>query len=195
MSNLSQIRSRERVRQLAEVYTAKREVHAMLDLVKHECARPDSRFLEPSCGSGNFCVEILARKLRAVAKKCKTQPTFEFYTLVSVCSVYGVDICEENVVTTRDRLFIAAHDHYFEQKRNTWKEPPGYFDALRRVITKNIVQGDFINGAGHIALSEWATPAMGRFKERVYALSDLGDPDARPIAEARIVSYRGLANA
>lgn len=59
-----QVKSRERVQQHGEVFTNEREVNAMLDLVKHETERIDSRFLEPACGDGNFLAEILRRKLR-----------------------------------------------------------------------------------------------------------------------------------
>ena len=44
-------------------------VEAMLDLVKEETERIDSRFLEPACGSGNFLVQVLRRKLAAVELK------------------------------------------------------------------------------------------------------------------------------
>ena len=53
-----QVKSRERVQQHGEVFTNEREVNAMLDLVKHETERIDSRFLEPACGDGNFLAEI-----------------------------------------------------------------------------------------------------------------------------------------
>ena len=58
-----QIKSRQRVTEHGEVFTAEREVKAMCDLVKQETERIDSRFLEPACGTGNFLTEILARKL------------------------------------------------------------------------------------------------------------------------------------
>ena len=60
-----QVKSRERVAEHGEVFTAEREVNAMLDLVKQETERVDSRFLEPACGDGNFVAEILRRKLEA----------------------------------------------------------------------------------------------------------------------------------
>ena len=44
-------------------------VEARLDLVNAETERIDSRFLEPSCGSGNFLAPVLRRKLAAVELK------------------------------------------------------------------------------------------------------------------------------
>ena len=61
-----QVISRQRVADHGEVLTGKREVNAMLDLVKQETERIESRFLEPACGTGNFLVEILRRKLSLV---------------------------------------------------------------------------------------------------------------------------------
>ena len=71
---MNQIKSKERVAQRGEVFTAEREVNAMLDLVKNECLRPDSRFLEPACGDGNFLSAILRRKLAELRRKYKKSP-------------------------------------------------------------------------------------------------------------------------
>jgi hypothetical protein len=68
-----QIVSKERVAEHGEVYTNEREVNAMLDLVKPETERIDSRFLEPACGDGNFMVEILRRKLAVVESQLSPQ--------------------------------------------------------------------------------------------------------------------------
>ena len=65
-AQFGQVRSRERVRDLAEVFTHQREVDAMLDLMPDAFHNIDVKFLEPACGSGNFLVEILRRKLRLV---------------------------------------------------------------------------------------------------------------------------------
>ena len=54
-----QVKSKKRVADHGEVFTNEREVNAMLDLVKNETERIDSRFLEPACGNGNFLAEVL----------------------------------------------------------------------------------------------------------------------------------------
>lgn len=64
-----QVVSKKRVSDHGEVYTSRREVNAMLDLVKHETERTESRFLEPACGTGNFLSETLERKLRVVESR------------------------------------------------------------------------------------------------------------------------------
>ena len=96
--NTSQIKSKERVAERGEVFTAEREVNAMLDLVANECLRPDSRFLEPACGDGNFLSAILKRKLAELRRKYKKSPRdYEKQAVVAIGSLYGVDIMNDNV--------------------------------------------------------------------------------------------------
>lgn len=103
---MSQIKSKERVAQRGEVFTAEREVNAMLDLVKNECLRPDSRFLEPACGDGNFLSAILRRKLTELRRKYKKSPRdYERQAIVAIGSLYGIDIMDDNVLACRKRLF------------------------------------------------------------------------------------------
>lgn len=103
---MQQIKSRQRVTEHGEVFTAEREVKAMCDLVKQETERIDSRFLEPACGTGNFLTEILARKLAVVKSEYGRSPLeYEKYSLLAVSSLYGVDIMADNVETCRERLF------------------------------------------------------------------------------------------
>ncbi len=90
-----QVKSKQRVRDFGEVLTPSHIVNAMLDLVKQETERIDSRFLEPACGTGNFLIEILNRKLRVVeARYAKNQLEYERYAVLAVSSIYGIDILE-----------------------------------------------------------------------------------------------------
>ena len=99
----SQIKSRQRVADHGEVFTNPREVNAMLDLVRDESFRLDSRFLEPACGDGNFLIEILRRKL-SLLKDVKSQSEWEFKSLIAVGSCYGIDILPDNAEACRTRL-------------------------------------------------------------------------------------------
>ncbi len=114
------IKSKERVRDLAEVYTAEREVRAMLDLVPEFSLK--QTFLEPACGNGNFLIEILRRKLQA---NTLTRPYFErdgegrlaplpkdgkaekivLLAIQAVSTIYGFDICPNNIAETQARLY------------------------------------------------------------------------------------------
>ena len=108
-----QVVSRKRVADHGEVLTAKREVAAMLNLVKQETERIESRFLEPACGDGNFLTEILERKLRVVAARYgKSQLDYERNAVLAVSSIYGIDILEDNVAACRQRLFEVFDQNY-----------------------------------------------------------------------------------
>ena len=101
-----QIKSKKRVADHGEVFTAEREVNAMLDLVKQETERVDSRFLEPACGDGNFLAEILRRKLAEVRRKYRRSPfDYEKNAVLAISSVYGIDLMMDNVQACRERLF------------------------------------------------------------------------------------------
>lgn len=101
-----QNKSKERVRDHGEVFTAEREVKAMCGLVKDETERIDSRFLEPACGDGNFLAEILTRKLAVVRKKYgKSHLDYEKNAVLAASSIYGVDILIDNVIACRERMF------------------------------------------------------------------------------------------
>ena len=102
----SQVKSKQRVADHGEVFTAEREVNAMLDLVKPETERIDSRFLEPACGEGAFLTEILRRKLATVkAQYGKSPYDYERYAVLAATSIYGVDILQDNVEVCRRQLF------------------------------------------------------------------------------------------
>src|SRR5216684_7633361 len=93
-----QVVSKQRVLDHAEVLTSNREVNAVLDLVKQETERIESRFLEPACGNGNFLTAILERKLLVVENRYgKSQLDYERYAILAISSIYGIDILEDNV--------------------------------------------------------------------------------------------------
>jgi SAM-dependent methyltransferase len=157
----SQVVSRQRVADHGEVYTAKREVEAMLDLVKHETDRIESRFLEPACGSGNFLAEVLNRKLAVVTSRYgKSKSDWERYAIIAVSSIYGIDILPDNIDRCRDRLFKP-----FEKSREEVRR------SVRYILERNIVCGDALSLKG-ITFSEWSPVGSG-FKRRDYAFHEL----------------------
>ena len=115
-----QIKSKKRVADHAEVFTHEREVNAMLDLVKHETERLDSRFLEPACGTGNFLVEVLNRKLKVLKQKYrKSQYDYERYSVIAISSIYGIDLLQDNIEDCRKRLlgiFAQEYNSVFKKK-------------------------------------------------------------------------------
>lgn len=139
-----QIKSKERVQKRGEVFTSKREVNAMLDLVADECARPESRFLEPACGTGNFLVSILERKLRAIRKICDENVNLhERQAIVAIASLYGVEIMKDNVQTCRKRLYDVWQKEYMDVCKG---ERAGVLDSVKNIIQKNIINGNMLSG-------------------------------------------------
>ena len=118
-----QVKSKKRVADHGEVFTSEREVNAMLDLVKQETERIDSRFLEPACGTGNFLVEILNRKLKIVTDRYKkSQIEFERNAIIAISSIYGVEILQDNAIECRDRLFEIFEVIYTRLYKTNCKE-------------------------------------------------------------------------
>lgn len=178
----NQIKSKERVSAHGEVFTAEREVNAMLDLVATECLRPDSRFLEPACGDGNFLSAILERKLAEIRKKYKaSHRDFEKMSIVAVSSLYGVDILQDNVEACRRRLFGIWDRTYTEIcKADASDEARA---SARFIIERNIVCGNAltlmcVDDEGKdtkqpIIFSEWALVSGDYMQRSDYTMSDL----------------------
>lgn len=156
-----QVVSKQRVSDHGEVFTAEREVDAMLNLVKDETDRIDSRFLEPACGTGNFLAAVLDRKLAVVTSRYgKSQADWDRYAIIAVSSIYGIDILPDNIQKCRDRLFKP-----FEKCRDEVKR------AVRYILEKNMVCGDALSLKG-IVFPEWS-PVGNGLKRRDYAFHEL----------------------
>lgn len=160
-----QVKSKQRVADYGEVFTAEREVKAMCDLVKQETERIDSRFLEPACGDGNFLAEILERKLAIVKNKYKKSPLdYEKNSLLAVSSLYGVDIMADNVSACRKRLYKIWAKQYKSVCKKECNDDT--HQSIRYILSRNIVCGNALtlkcvdeNGNDTdepIVFSEWA---------------------------------------
>ena len=175
----SSVISKQRVTDHGEVLTGTREVNAMLDLVKQETERIESRFLEPACGNGNFLAEILERKLRVVETRYgKSQLDFERNAVLAVTSIYGIDILADNVAACRARLFGIFERSYTAQFKATAKEECRA--AVQYILERNIVHGDALSlktvgkTPRPIVFSEWAAPFHNSLlKRRDYEFSEL----------------------
>ncbi len=167
-----QVKSKQRVADHGEVFTNQREVNAMLDLVKHETERIDSRFLEPACGNGNFLAEVLNRKLNVVDQKYShTQIEWERYAVLGVCNIYGVDILEDNAAECCQRLFTI-----FKERYNTLfadKCKPEVLRSVDFLLHRNILWGDALDFTNPqtkepIVFSEWSAVNGNMLKRRDY---------------------------
>lgn len=176
--NSNQIKSRKRISDHGEVFTAEREVKDMIDLVKQESTRIDSRFLEPACGSGNFLIEVLDRRLEVLKNKFKnSQIEYERNSLVAVASLYGIDILEDNIQECRTRIFDKINNAYtklFSEKCNNI-----FRENLEFVIRKNLIHGDALTLMSvekpnePLIFSEWSAVNGVMIKRRDFTLAEL----------------------
>lgn len=210
---MSQVKSKSRVRDHGEVFTSEREVNAMLDLVKQETERIDSRFLEPACGNGNFLAEVLRRKLKIVEQRYgKSQLEFERYAVLAISSIYGVDILEDNAQECRERLFEIFNDLYASLFKSECKEE--CLQSVEFLLNRNILWGDALDFTNPVTkkpiiFSEWSAVNGSMFKRRDYVFkflveqthqfslfSDEGNPAEvdEPIKEYPLIHFLKLAD-
>jgi hypothetical protein len=184
----------------------------MLDLVKHETERIDSRFLEPACGNGNFLAEVLRRKLKVVDQRyANNQMDWERYAVIAVSSIYGVDILEDNAQECRVRLYQIFDDLYTSHFKDKCKEDCRR--SIRFLFDRNILWGDaldFTNPATKqpIVFSEWSAVNGTMLKRRDYMFkflvekshqfslfNDEGNPAAidEPVKDFPLIHYLKLS--
>ena len=166
------VKSRQRVADHGEVFTPRWLVEDMLDLVKHETERIDSRFLEPACGSGNFLVPVLERKLEVVqARYRKSDFECRHYALFGLMCIYGIELLPDNTAECRDNV-VSAFARILKLDADD-----GLVAAARVVVAVNIVQGDALamtdaNGAA-IVFPEWAYLGRGKYQRRDFRFDAL----------------------
>lgn len=172
----NQVKSKERVTDFGEVNTSEREINSMLDLVKQETERLDSRFLEPACGDGNFLIEVLNRKLEVLVKNYKkNQYEFEKNAVVVIGSLYGVDVLEDNIKKARERLYKKFFETYKQIFKNSLNED--LLKSVRFILDKNIICGDaltlkHVDSGNPVTFCEWGI-VNNKVKRRDFTLSDL----------------------
>ena len=166
------VKSRQRVTDHGEVFTPRWIVDSMLDLVKSETERIDSRFLEPACGSGNFLLPVLERKLAAVqARHGRSDFEKRHYALFALMCVYGIELLPDNVAECRDNLATTFARFLGVDPGSEW------YRAAVAVLSVNVVQGNALkmtDAAGEaILFPEWAYLGRGKYQRRDFRLVDL----------------------
>lgn len=169
---VSLVRSKQRVADHGEVFTPDWLVQAMLDQVMDETERIDSRFLEPACGSGNFIVPVLRRKLRAVELKFgKSNFEQRHYSLLAVMCIYGIELLPDNIEECRANMLEVLVDHL------TISDSDDLYSAASYVLSQNLVHGDAMRMLDHhgqpITFAEWGYVGKGRFQRRDFRLDAL----------------------
>lgn len=166
------VKSKQRVADHGEVFTPAWMVEAMLDLVREETERIDSRFLEPACGSGNFLVRVLRRKLVAVELKFgKSDFEKRHYALLGLMCIYGIELLDDNIADCRDTLLETFAEHL------NLDESDDLYRAAAYVLRHNIVHGDARTmrscGDEPIVFAEWGYLGRGKFQRRDFRLDTL----------------------
>ena len=159
------VKSKQRVADHGEVFTPLWMVEAMLDLVKGETQRIDSRFLEPACGNGNFLMPVLRRKLAAVELKYG-RSDFErrHYALLALMCTYGIELLPDNIAECRANLL-----DIFAEYLNLYAAADLY-RAAGHVLSLNLVHGDAltmkVSDGAPITFAEWGYLGKGKFQRR-----------------------------
>lgn len=173
-----QIKSKSRVKDLAEVYTNITEVNAMLDLTEELSYEIKTKYFEPACGNGNFLDAILKRKLKTVRKNYDRPKYYKFYALRALSNIWGVDICPDNVRESKERLLSiikADHSNHLNSLPLEYNFDP-FIEAAKYILDKNIVCGNTLTGldseGNEILFSEFR-PNGYSLIEMVYKFSDL----------------------
>lgn len=170
--SMNYTKSKQRVADHGEVFTPAWMVEAMLDLVKDETERIDSRFLEPACGSGNFLVKVLQRKLTAVELKYgKSAFERRHYALYAIMCIYGIELLSDNITECRATMLeILAEYLNLEQSDDLYR-------AALYVLSQNLIFGDALKMRTHddkaITFAEWGYLGKGKFQRRDFRLDSL----------------------
>jgi hypothetical protein len=169
---VSLVKSRQRVADHGEVFTPEWLVEAMLDLVKGESERIDSRFLETACGSGNFLVKVLRRKLATVETKYgKRDFEKRHFALLGLMCIYGIELLSDNVAECRQNM-LEIFDEYL-----SLTDEDDLHQAAAHVLSQNVVHGDamtMLNNAGTpITFPEWGYLGRGKFQRRDFRFDTL----------------------
>lgn len=166
------IKSKQRVADHGEVFTPPWLVEKMLDLVKDETARIDSRFLEPACGSGNFLVPVLQRKLAAVqAKYGRNAFERRHFALLALMCIYGIELLPDNIAECRANLLEVFAEYL------SLSEEDDLYQAASYVLELNLVHGDAMTmrdpKGGPITVVEWGYLGKGKFQRRDFRLDEM----------------------
>jgi len=177
---MSLIKSKKRVADHGEVFTPAWMVEAMLDLVKGETERIDSRFLEPACGSGNFLVQVLRRKLAAVELKFgKSGFEKRHFALLALMCTYGIELLTDNIDECRANLL-----EIFAEYLNL-SQSDDLYRAASYVLLQNLVHGDALKmrtwDDQPITFAEWGYLGKGKFQRRDFRLDILTKMSAFPL--------------
>lgn len=168
----SLVRSKKRVADHGEVFTPSWLVDDMLDLVQSETERIDSRFLEPACGSGNFLVQVLIRKLAAVQRRfARSEFDKRHQALLALMCTYGIELLDDNVTECRENLMVPFSEYL------KIRDSDDLYRAAAYVLNVNIVHADALTmrlpSGAPIIFAEWSYLGRGRYQRRDFRFESM----------------------
>lgn len=183
------VKSKQRVTAHGEVFTPGWMVEAMLDLVKDEAERIDARFLEPACGSGNFIMQVLRRKLAAVELKYgKSHFERRHYALLALMSIYGIELLVDNIEECRANALEIFVEYLNLEETDHLYQAAGY------VLSQNLLHGDALSmrvvGGQPITFAEWGYLGKGKYQRRDFRFEILTGLSAFSV-EDLLFEHRG----
>jgi hypothetical protein len=194
---MSQIKSKQRVTDHGEVFTSEREINAMLDLVIQETENIESTFLEPACGSGNFLLEVLLRKLNVVKNRYKrNQLEYERYAFIATSSIYGIELLQDNVYECRNNLFNLFDQQYTKIYKKNCKED--LRNSIHFILKKNIICGNALTldtadiKPEPITFSQWSSLGGNKIKRKDFYYKVILNQN--PTDDSKLVSDLGKEN-
>ena len=190
----NQIKSKERVAKHGEVFTADKEVNAMVDLVGPYIEEITTTVLEPACGEGAFLTNILKRKLDVVGCFCKSGYNLEWNTLRALSSLYGVDIQNDNVCVCRENMNTIAFDYV--RTHGGYTPSTGFQNAVAAILKHNIVCGNTLTGTGQkggdLKFSEWSFETNGIITRKEYSYNEIVNSGGETKRNRRKQTYRWM---
>lgn len=186
------MKSRQRVRDIGEVFTRAEEINAMLDLVGDSISNPKKRILEPAAGNGNFLVVILERRMKYIAsQRYKKKFDYERNVLTALSNIYSIDIMDDNVEECKNRLLAEVRNQY-SLARNT-QDPSSYFESVvKEILSTNIILGDSLNGKKKINFIEYKISHRGIVERRQFNLQQLEKGNHEPVKIFKPSDIRNL---
>ena len=140
--NNIQIKSKDRVNNHGEVLTPEWLVKDMLDLLPKSVSKIDSRYLETSAGEGVFLIEVMRRKLVTIFNMYNGISDREYYTIVALCNIYGIELLKDNVEIIRIKLEMLIKDFFIN--KNNMNTNDSFFDIIKMILDINIINMDSI---------------------------------------------------
>jgi len=180
-------KNNERVINLAEVFTPQNIVKDMINLISD--INYSSKFFEPGCGTGNFLIEVLNIKLNDLLKMNEVKNSlktgyfdeFEHKVIISISSIYGVDIDESNVNKCIERLYETVKLFYC---KHTKSDLDIDFDkSISRILNKNIINADLLSDNSLIHIFEYSEMPSYKVKIRKFNFFDMIYPDDEVFTE------------